>query len=259
MNGTFASRKCWILCFKNRAGEICNGTLHITIQFSTDRASFLGEYKRAAHQITYNACDQYGKYPPADQLYTSEIWFKTRIILSETGYTSVQRKHNVENLQAAAVAYSYLLAESDNMIDSLIIHRQIDHKEEIKQGLNLGLWTTDARSADFESANTKKRSWSVFKYMDSSRSASETAFIPSTIGVSNWKSLIPSYSSKLYNKSNCTIGALEQVNAYRRGASIYQSWSPYGAVTTSHKTGNTFTALHDIRRNKNSLWGFSQK
>ena len=65
---------------------------------------------------------------------------KTRIILSETGYTSVQRKHNVENLQAAAVAYSYLLAESDNMIDSLIIHRQIDHKEEIKQGLNLGLW-----------------------------------------------------------------------------------------------------------------------
>ena len=184
---------------------------------------------------------------------------KTRIILSETGYTSVQRKHNVENLQAAAVAYSYLLAESDNMIDSLIIHRQIDHKEEIKQGLNLGLWTTDARSADFESANTKKRSWSVFKYMDSSRSASETAFIPSTIGVSNWKSLIPSYSSKLYNKSNCTIGALEQVNAYRRGASIYQSWSPYGAVTTSHKTGNTFTALHDIRRNKNSLWGFSQK
>ena len=114
------------------------------------------------------------------------------------------------------------------MIDSLIIHRQIDHKEEIKQGLNLGLWTTDARSADFESANTKKRSWSVFKYMDSSRSASETAFIPSTIGVSNWKSLIPSYSSKLYNKSNCTIGALEQVNAYRRGASIYQSWSPYG-------------------------------
>lgn len=35
---------------------------------------------------------------------------KTRIILSETGYTSVQRKHNVENLQAAAVAYSYLLA-----------------------------------------------------------------------------------------------------------------------------------------------------
>lgn len=184
---------------------------------------------------------------------------KTRIILSETGYTSVQRKHNVENLQAAAVAYSYLLAESDNMIDSLIIHRQIDHKEEIKQGLNLGLWTTDARSADFESANTKKRSWSVFKYMDSSRSASETAFIPSTIGVSNWKSLIPSYSSKLYNKSNCTIGALEQVNAYRRGASIYQRWSPYGAVTTSHKTGNTFTALHDIRRNKNSLWGFSQK
>lgn len=184
---------------------------------------------------------------------------KTRIILSETGYTSVQKKHNVENLQAAAIAYSYLIAESDNMIDSLIIHRQIDHKDEIKQGLNLGLWTTDSSSSDPESANTKKRSWNVFKYMDSSRSPAETSFIPSAIGAANWKSLIPSYSSKLYSKANCTIGTLDQVNEYRRGASVYQSWSPYGAVTTSHKTGRTFTAIHDIRRNKNSLWGFSQK
>ncbi len=184
---------------------------------------------------------------------------KTRIILSETGYTSVQRKHNVENLQAAAVAYSYLLAESDNMIDSLIIHRQIDHKEEIKQGLESWIMDNRRQICHFESANTKKRSWSVFKYMDSSRSASETAFIPSTIGVSNWKSLIPSYSSKLYNKSNCTIGALEQVNAYRRGASIYQSWSLLMVLLQLHIKQEIPLLLFMISAETKTVYGDSHK
>lgn len=62
---------------------------------------------------------------------------RTRIILSEQGYTSIQNGKNVEKLQAAAIAYSYLISESDNMIDSLIIHRQVDHTAEIKQGLKL--------------------------------------------------------------------------------------------------------------------------
>ena len=184
---------------------------------------------------------------------------KTRIILSEQGYTSVQNKKNVESLQAAALAYTYLLAEADNMIDAVIIHRQIDHKEEVKQGLNLGLWTTSSSSSAYEDADTKKKSWSVFKYMDSSQSASETSFAPSLIGAKSWKSLIPSYSSKLYNKVNCMIGTLDQVNGYRRGASLYQSWAAYGAVTKTWKSGSTFTALHNNKRNKNSLWGFSQK
>ena len=58
---------------------------------------------------------------------------KTRIILSEQGYTSVQNGKNVEKLQAAAIAYSYLISESNNMIDSLIIHRQVDRRAEISR------------------------------------------------------------------------------------------------------------------------------
>lgn len=182
----------------------------------------------------------------------------TRIILSEQGYTSVQNGKNVETLQAAALAYTYLLAESDSMIDSVIIHRHVDHKEEIRQGLNLGLWTTSARSASYENAESKKKSWSIFKYMDSSRSAAETSFAPSLIGARNWKSLIPSYSSRLYNKVDCMIGKLDQVSKYPRGAAFYQNWRAYGAVSGFRKSGTTFTVTHNSSRNKNNLWGFSQ-
>ena len=183
---------------------------------------------------------------------------KTRIILSEQGYTSVQNGKNVEKLQAAAIAYSYLISESNNMIDSLIIHRQVDHRAEISQGLNLGLWTTSASSSSPEDAKSKKLSWSIYKYMDTSRSNSTTKSLVSSIGVTSWKQLIPSYSSKLYNKVSCTIGKLEQVNGYRKTASVSTSWQPYGASTHFDRHGNNFTIYHDNSRNKNASWGYTQ-
>lgn len=79
----------------------------------------------------------------------------------------------LKNFQAAALAYSYLISESNNMIDSLIIHRQVDHTAEISQGLNLGLWTTSASSSSPENARSKKLSWNIYKYMDTSLSNSQ--------------------------------------------------------------------------------------
>ena len=183
---------------------------------------------------------------------------KTRIILSEQGYTSVQNGKNVEKLQAAAIAYSYLLSESNNMIDSLIIHRQVDHRAEISQGLNLGLWTTSASSSSPEDAKSKKLSWSIYKYMDTSRSNSTTKSLVSSIGVTSWKQLIPSYSSKLYNKVSCTIGKLTQVNGYKKTGSVSTSWQPYGASAHFDRHGNNFTIYRDHSRNKNASWGYTQ-
>lgn len=184
--------------------------------------------------------------------------FKTRIILSEQGYTSIQNGKNVEQLQAAAIAYSYLLSESNNMIDSLIIQRQVDHRDEIKQGLNLGLWTTSAASSSPEDASSKKLSWDVFKYMDTSRSRSATKSAASAIGVSSWKKLIPTYKSKLYNKISCKIGKLELVDSYRKTASVSANWQAYGASTRLGRHGNNFTIYRDISRNKNVSWGYTQ-
>ena len=183
---------------------------------------------------------------------------KTRIILSEQGYTSVQNGKNVEKLQAAAIAYSYLLSESNNMIDSLIIHRQVDHRAEISQGLNLGLWTTSASSSSPEDAKSKKLSWSIYKYMDTSRSNSTTKSLVSSIGVTSWKQLIPSYSSKLYNKVSCTIGKLTQVNGYKKTGSVSNTWISYGASGQFSKKGNNYTVYRDTSRNQNISWGYTQ-
>lgn len=181
---------------------------------------------------------------------------QTRIILSEQGYTSRQASQNTETLQAAAIAYTYLLAEADNMIDAVIIHRHVDHQVEIQQGLNLGLWNTGGSSPEW--ASTQKQSWNVFKYMDSSRSTKVTSFAPAAIGAKSWTDLIPGYSQKLYNKVSYTLGTLKTVKSYKKTASIPKSWQKYGAVTSSQKGKSSIIAVHDARRNPNCLWGFTQ-
>ena len=144
------------------------------------------------------------------------------------------------------------------MIDSLIIHRQVDHRAEISQGLNLGLWTTSASSSSPEDAKSKKLSWSIYKYMDTSRSNSTTKSLVSSIGVTSWKQLIPSYSSKLYNKVSCTIGKLTQVNGYKKTGSVSNTWISYGASGQFSKKGNNYTVYRDTSRNQNISWGYTQ-
>ena len=184
---------------------------------------------------------------------------RTRIILSEQGYTSIQNGKNVEKLQAAAIAYSYLISESDNMIDSLIIHRQVDHTAEISQGLNLGLWTTSANSSSPENARSKKLSWNIYKYMDTSRSNSVTSSLVSSIGgVRSWRQLIPSYSSRLYNKVSCTIGRLTPVSGYKKTGSVSKNWTSYGASRSFSKKGDNFTIYRDTSHNPNISWGYTQ-
>lgn len=121
----------------------------------------------------------------------------TRIILSEQGFTSVSYGVSVEKTQAAAIAYAYYLTEFNPMIDSFILHRHIDHKIEVEQGLNLGLWTTKPNT--YEEANTKKYAWKVFKYMDTPQSAKYTNFALKIIGANSWKSLVPKYQAAKFN------------------------------------------------------------
>ncbi len=200
---------------------------------------------------------------------------KTRIILSEQGYTSVRHfatsasgnktdpnhsvsKTDAQKEQSAAIAYSYYLTEADDMIDSFIMNRHVDNQIEIDQGLDLGLWTTDSSSGLPEWADTKKDSWQVFKYMDSNKAASVTSNALSVIGINNWTDVIPNYNKKLYRKTVYASSALRQVNGYEKSAVIPANWNPYGAVTTGSRGTDTFSAYHDNRRNRNSLWGFSQ-
>lgn len=181
----------------------------------------------------------------------------TRIILSEQGYTSRQKGRNEEKAQAAAIAYSYLLTEEDDMIDSFIMNRHVDHEVEVKQGLNLGLWTTSNPNSP-EWASEKKYSWNMFKYMDSDQSPQVTSFALSEIGISSWNQVISDYGVATYQKYTAARGALRQVSSYRKQASLSQNWKGYGAISRSRKSKNAVKVIHSGYRNRNCLWGVSQ-
>ncbi len=181
-----------------------------------------------------------------------------RIILSEQGYTSVKNHtENVEKDQSAAIVYSYYLAEADDMIDSFIMNRHVDHRTETAQGLNLGLWTTSGSTSP-EWAGTKKDSWEVFKYMDTNQSPTVSDSYLSQIGASSWSSLVPDYSVYLYSKTNLVTVPMQTVSSYKKSRSVSSKWSSYGAATGKKKAGKAIRAVHDGSRNRNSLWGFTQ-
>ncbi len=182
-----------------------------------------------------------------------------RIILSEQGYTSRKAGKDVSTVQAAAIAYSYLLTESNDMVDSFIMNRHVDHDVEVKQGLNLGLWTTDSSSASPEWANTKKTSYEVFQYMDTDRSPEVTSFALKTIGISSWNELIKNYSPALYTKRTAAIGTITDAGTYHASRSLSSGWSKYGASSSAKTISGGLSLKHDASRNRNAPWGAVRK
>lgn len=122
----------------------------------------------------------------------------TRIILSEQGFTSSRYGVEVEELQAAAMAYAYYLAEFNNMIDAFILHRHVDHQAEQAVGLSLGLWTHDGSSIP-ASMGRKKYAWDVFRCMDTPSGGTKTKFALQRIGASSWKAVVPGYTTARFS------------------------------------------------------------
>lgn len=120
-----------------------------------------------------------------------------RFILSEAGFTSYSGGSHDESLQAAAIAYAYYLAEFNDMVDSFVVNRHVDNRNEMSSGLYLGLWYT--KDGYTESPSSKKISWDVFKYMDTNQGAAYTNFALSIIGADSWNSIVPGYSAARFN------------------------------------------------------------
>ena len=178
----------------------------------------------------------------------------TRIILSEQGFTSVQSGKDVQKEQSAAIAYSYLITEADDMVDAFIMNRHVDHTVEVAQGLNLGLWTTSGT----EWADRKKDSWNVFKYMDTSLSEKFTNAALPVIRVKRWEDAVKNYSPELAKKVDLTEGSAQIVPRYKKKAKVAAKWKCYGAGKRVIKKKGVFTVTHAPERNPNSHWGFIQ-
>lgn len=112
---------------------------------------------------------------------------KTRIILSEQGFTST----NGEAVQAAALAYGYYISEFNSMIDAFIIRSDIDNSVESAQGLKMGLRNIDG---------SEKAAYKVFKYMDTPDYAAYTNTYLKIIGKSSWKQAVPGFKASKLKK-----------------------------------------------------------
>lgn len=124
------------------------------------------------------------------------------IILTEEGFTSMSpTKGNVEDLQAAAIAYSYYLVDSNPYIDAYILSRQVDAPSDAKASLYFGLWNCDMNQPNDIVATTQKRSWRVFLNVDMKRyTLDNTAFAKEILGIEKWSDIIPNFRWRALEK-----------------------------------------------------------
>ncbi len=117
------------------------------------------------------------------------------VILSEQGFTSVSATRGMnQDLQAAAIAYAYYIADSNPHIDAFIMSRQVDAPLEAKDSLYFGLWNCDLTKPDQILPTTRKKSWSVYKNIDNRKTTLEsTEFAKSIIGIEKWSDVIPNF------------------------------------------------------------------
>ncbi|GAB3761257.1 hypothetical protein GCM10028864_50630 [Microlunatus parietis] len=127
-----------------------------------------------------------------------------RIILSEQGCNTPGQgdalTEQAERLQAACYALAYYKIKFLPSIDSFILHRHVDHRQE--GGLNLGLWAAD-HSREFPAAPLRKKIiYDVFAGIDTARSTEVTTFALPIIGIDDWAELVDGFDpSKLADRA----------------------------------------------------------
>ena len=100
-----------------------------------------------------------------------------KVILSEIGLNSRQG----EDVQAAALVYAYVAAESDDLVESIIFSRGNDDRKEMKDNMDFGLMRMDG---------TPKISYQIFKTMDTDGGEQCMNYAKNVIGISNWSQVI---------------------------------------------------------------------
>ncbi len=140
-------------------------------------------------RITFKNLHVLGQFLGQDHLrYGGEI---RRVSLSEQGFHTPDLSDEAQKLQAAAYAYAYYKVLFDDGIDTFILHRHVDSKNEF--GLRLGLWSWDDTSAENSAPGEKKAIYDVFQRIDTADSASVTAFALPIVGITDWNDAIPNF------------------------------------------------------------------
>ena len=124
------------------------------------------------------------------------------VILSEQGFTSQSiSRGETEELQAAAIAYAYYLADSNSLIDAFIMSRQVDAPSEVAASCSFGLWSCDMSKPNDIVPTMRKQSWTVYKNIDDRKRTLETTEkYKKYIGIEKWSDVIPDFKWKSQEK-----------------------------------------------------------
>jgi hypothetical protein len=137
----------------------------------------------AAPRITFKNLEVLPRYLARPDL---QFGGKTRrIILSEQGFHCPDRP-NGERDQAAAYCAAWWKVARLEGIDSLILHRHVDHAHE---GLNLGLWTHQPNT--ISAPERHRLMYEAFRLADTPEWESAFAFALPVIGIKRWEELGP--------------------------------------------------------------------
>ncbi|HOX37521.1 MAG TPA: DUF4838 domain-containing protein [Candidatus Brocadiia bacterium] len=134
-----------------------------------------------------------------------------RIILSEQGFHTPDGPEG-QKIQAAAYALAYHKLRNIPEIDSFILHRHVDHRQE--GGLKLGLWTWAKDSIC--SPGERKLSYEVFKKADTPEWEKAFEFALPVIGIKSWDEALPSASIE------ATPDPTPEITIIKDGASDYR-------------------------------------
>jgi len=124
------------------------------------------------------------------------------VILSEQGFTSKSLTRGENNdLQAAAIAYAYYIADSNPYIDAFIMSRQVDAPVEVDTSCMFGLWYCDMNQPNDIVPTMRKKSWTIYKNIDNRNTTlATTEFAKSIIGIDKWSDVIPNFKWRSQEK-----------------------------------------------------------
>ena len=171
---------------------------------------------------------------------------KTRIMLSEHGYSSTWNHKKVSAQQCLAIALSYYLTQLDPMVDSFIYYSQVDQNDLKKVGASFGIWNVSKH----ENATSKKKSWSTFKYMDTDLDDPVLKEARSTAEKMTGRKVKPTRKIRR--------AALKRRGKYSMKKKLAKGWKACGAVSSVKRKGGSYTLRRDTSRNKNVYWGLQQ-
>ncbi len=166
-----------------------------------------------------------------------------RIILSEQGYSSITSGRDTSKEQAKNIALAYYIAQQNKMIDSLILHRQVDHTGE---GERYGLYS----SWGGENAAYQKISWNTYKYVDTTKTNSYIKYA---------EKQAKKISKKTVQKQiKVSSGKMKRIKGLAWAQNFTNGFAPYGAVSTFDYSNNSYVLGHDSTRNGNVPWGMTR-